>query len=179
MSNRLHLLVFCLALKDSRAWGPIYEPLKGGLFGGGFARTAAFLEATSGRRSHKGGDRGRHPERGDRSSRSLRENLERTFDLCDSSHHEDIFSSPEFLVSDASGLLDELVGYQEMSLESSSPPPYHPCSGEECDSEEHDCAIPEEYKTLSDEAVSDVLAFLGIRRAEPLRVYRQAARDWE
>ena len=47
--------------------------------------------------------------------------------------------------------------------------------GEDCD----ECLIPEEYKIVAneDEAI-DVMAFLGLRRAEPLQVTRPA-RDWE
>jgi hypothetical protein len=48
-----------------------------------------------------------------------------------------------------------------------------PC-GEDCD----ECLIPEEYKIVANEEAVDVMAFLGIRRADPLLVTR-AARDWE
>lgn len=49
------------------------------------------------------------------------------------------------------------------------------CVGEDCEDE---CLIPEEFKTLPGEATVDVMAFLGIRRAEPIRVNRQA-QEWE
>jgi hypothetical protein len=81
-------------------------------------------------------------------------------------------------VPDAS-LLDELLFYGDVAFADASHVSHVPCIGKEYDSEEHDCAIPEEYKTLSDEAAHEVLKFLGIRRAEPLRVDRRGARDWE
>jgi hypothetical protein len=48
-----------------------------------------------------------------------------------------------------------------------------PC-GEDCD----ECLIPEEYKIVANEEAVDVMAFLGIRRAEPLQVTRLAL-DWD
>jgi hypothetical protein len=48
-----------------------------------------------------------------------------------------------------------------------------PC-GEDCD----ECLIPEEYKIVANEEAIDVMAFLGLRRAEPLQVTRPA-QDWE
>ncbi|KAL7514173.1 hypothetical protein ACHAXN_013275 [Cyclotella atomus] len=47
------------------------------------------------------------------------------------------------------------------------------CCGEECDEQ---CEIPEYYKRFANkDAKVDVMAFLGIKRAEPLRVQR----DWD
>jgi hypothetical protein len=48
-----------------------------------------------------------------------------------------------------------------------------PC-GEDCE----ECLIPEEYKIKANEEAVDVMAFLGIRRADPLLVTRPAL-DWE
>lgn len=48
-----------------------------------------------------------------------------------------------------------------------------PC-GEDCE----ECLIPEEYKLVSSEEAIDVMAFLGIRRAEPLQASRPS-REWE
>jgi hypothetical protein len=44
-----------------------------------------------------------------------------------------------------------------------------------------ECAIPEEYKRIASENPIDVMAFLGIRRAEPIRVAgnHHSAGDWE
>jgi hypothetical protein len=101
--------------------------------------------------------------------------------LQDVSHHEDIAISQDYFVPDAS-LLDELLAYHDVAFEeeaAASLSSFAPCVGDECESEEHDCVIPEEYKTLSDEAANEVLNFLGIRRAEPLRPDRRGARDWE
>ena len=52
------------------------------------------------------------------------------------------------------------------------------CSGEGCDSDEQDCLIPDEFKVLSDDDANEVLSYLGIRRAEPIRVDQQM-RVWE
>mmetsp|Transcript_17116 Transcript_17116/g.32703 ORF Transcript_17116/g.32703 Transcript_17116/m.32703 type:complete len:211 (+) Transcript_17116:125-757(+) len=46
------------------------------------------------------------------------------------------------------------------------------CCGFDCDEQ---CEIPEEYKLTSEAPKVDVMSFLGIRRAEPLRV----GRDWD
>jgi hypothetical protein len=45
--------------------------------------------------------------------------------------------------------------------------------GEDCD----ECVIPEEMRGLYDNSELDVFGFLGIKRAEPLRV--NSLRDWE
>lgn len=54
-----------------------------------------------------------------------------------------------------------------------------PCLGDCCGDECDQCDIPEEYKevtsTKGETPKVDVMAFLGIRRAEPLRV----SRDWD
>lgn len=47
------------------------------------------------------------------------------------------------------------------------------CSGDTCGDEYDQCDIPEEYKVASPKV--DVMSFLGIRRAEPLKVRR----DWD
>lgn len=47
------------------------------------------------------------------------------------------------------------------------------CCGDDCDEQ---CEIPEDYKRFADKDIKvDVMAFLGIKRAEPLRVQR----DWD
>lgn len=49
------------------------------------------------------------------------------------------------------------------------------CGEDDCEDE---CLIPEEYKIAAQEETVDVMAFLGIKRAEPLRTVPYA-RDWE
>ncbi|CAB9506713.1 expressed unknown protein [Seminavis robusta] len=51
------------------------------------------------------------------------------------------------------------------------------CEGDECDSAE-ECQIPDAFKVLPDESAVDVMAFLGIKRAEPLRPKTNAG-DWQ
>ena len=48
-----------------------------------------------------------------------------------------------------------------------------------CDGEcaEEQCEIPDDFKILPDSQPVDVMAFLGIRRAEPLRVEKKG--EWQ
>ena len=50
------------------------------------------------------------------------------------------------------------------------------CHGPEC---EEDCPIPEEYKIMSETEAIDVMAFLGISRATPLRAREGMESAWE
>ena len=52
-----------------------------------------------------------------------------------------------------------------------------PCEGEYCDID-GECAIPESFKIVPGADSFDVMNFLGIRRAEPLRV-NKAPGDWQ
>jgi hypothetical protein len=172
--NRSLPLCLCLAaLKDSFAWGPLFEPLKGGLFGR-FIRADTFLKASS-----ETDDRRDFDRLGDRSARSFRADLERTFALHDSTNRQGHQASSQDYISLDSSLLDELVGYHDVTYEPSFALPSEIfCKGDGCDSDEHDCLIPDEFKVLSDDAANEVLSYLGIRRAEPIRVDQQM-RIWE
>ena len=52
-----------------------------------------------------------------------------------------------------------------------------PCEGEYCDIDK-ECEIPESFKIAPGQDSVDVMAFLGMRRAEPLRA-KQDAGDWQ
>ena len=49
------------------------------------------------------------------------------------------------------------------------------CEGHDCDMDGEECQIPDAFKTLPSAESVDVMSFLGIRRAEPLRVQT----DWQ
>ena len=172
MKRSLPLCLCLAALKDSFAWGPLFEPLKGGLFGR-FVRADTFLKASSEKEYRRDFDR-----LGDRAARSFRADLERTFALHESTNREGQSSAHDYFTLDSS-LLDELVGYHDVTYESSFASPSETfCKGDGCDSDEDDCFIPDEFKVLSDDDANQVLSYLGIRRAEPIRV-DQPMRTWE
>lgn len=50
-----------------------------------------------------------------------------------------------------------------------------PCRGADC---EEECLIPDEYKVVSEEQVQAAMAFLDIRKAEPLLASRPIM-DWQ
>jgi hypothetical protein len=172
MTRSISLCLCLAALKYSFAWGPLFEPHKGGLFGR-FVRADTFLKASSERDDRRDSDR-----IDDRVARSFRADLERTFALRDSTSRDAHSSAQDYLALDSS-LLDELVGYHDVTYELSSVSvPETFCSGEGCDSDEQDCLIPDEFKVLSDDDANEILSYLGIRRAEPIRVDQQM-RVWE
>jgi hypothetical protein len=142
-----YFLLFCL-LSPAIAWGPTFEPLKGG-YG-----MATALKASD--RDHEDWDwMG-----------------EQTHTL----HYEDTDT-----YVDGEPLRSRLFISQPLLWEPSMLDDIHPTfnsieapCGEDCD----ECLIPEEYKIVANEEAVDVMAFLGIRRAEPLQATRTAL-DWE
>jgi hypothetical protein len=141
-----YVLLFCL-LSPTIAWGPTFEPLKGG-----YGMSTA-LKISGG--DHEDWDW-----------------MDPTYSL----HYEDtdtnvdgeplrqrMFISQPLLWEPS--ILDDVLPIFD-SFEA-------PC-GEDCES----CLIPEEYKIVAKDEAVDVMAFLGIRRAEPLQVARVAL-DWE
>jgi hypothetical protein len=141
-----HFLLFYL-LSPAIAWGPIFEPLKGG-YGMGTARKAAD-------RDYEDWDW-----------------MEQTHTL----HYEDTDTQV-----DGEPLRSRIFISQPLLWEPSTLDDIYPTfndleapCGEDCD----ECLIPEEYKIVASEEAVDVMAFLGIRRAEPLQVTRPAL-DWE
>jgi hypothetical protein len=148
MEEHLKYFLLFCLLSPANAWGTTFEPLKGG-----YGMSTALKVSD---RDHEEGDW-----------------MEQTHTL----HYEDtdtyldgeplrsrIFISQP-LLWEPSMLDDILPTFDDMEA---------PC-GEDCD----ECLIPEEYKIFAnEEAAVDVMAFLGIRRAEPLQVTR-LAQDWE
>lgn len=53
------------------------------------------------------------------------------------------------------------------------------CVGGDNDCDDEECTIPEEYKTVQGAASFDVMAYLGISRAEPIRVKEGYDSVWE
>jgi hypothetical protein len=138
-----YFLLFCL-LSPAIAWGPTFEPLKGG-----YGMTTALKSADDDW-----------------------DWMDPTYSL----HYEDTDT-----YVDGEPLRSRMFISQPLLWEPSMLDDIHPTfdnieapCGEDCES----CLIPEEYKVVANEEAVDVMAFLGIRRAEPLQVARVAL-DWE
>lgn len=86
-------------------------------------------------------------------------------------HYEDFVGSDQL---DARHVLDLVrARADELAAETFAAFPKEPCVGEECDAE---CLVPEEWTSKTgDIDASQVMDFLGIRRAQPLRL----PTDWE
>jgi hypothetical protein len=85
-------------------------------------------------------------------------------------HHRIFISEPFFLDSSAFGVVNPFDKTGEKFTEN--------FTDELCDVDDEDCngcPIPEEYKKIAAENTIDVVSFLGLRRAEPLRF----PCDWE
>ena len=154
MANRLLLaLVMLLAVDFCSAWGPIFEPLKGGW---NMGRTA--LQAL------KSSSDGHEKEEDRRLQQQQQQHS--TFYYDDVDFHQ-ILNPPSMvsssLVFEWGSLWEDLFIVEEE------------CFGAEC---EEECSIPEEYKTPEAEEF-DVMGYLGIKRAEPLRVKEGYDSAWE
>lgn len=157
MERRSVRLLTVLSLTTcSAAWGPLFEPAKGG-----FGFVTSPLKATT-------------SDRDGESSNSYRASLERSFAL---EYSEDLsrLLQPAIPVDLHIAEDDILGGCWSFGVAEGDTDSLANCSGEDC---EEDCPIPEKFKILSVEASKDVMEFLGIRRAEPLRVTGRS-RDWE
>lgn len=129
------------------AWGPLYEPLKGN-----FGRVATQLKARS----------------DDEEVDSYPATLERTYTL----HYKeegDLYDGEilrqRVFISEPCGMDESLFSALYGSDSDSS------SCGEDCE----ECPIPEEFRLPT--GTIDVMAFLGIQRAEPIKVER--LREWE
>ena len=161
MATRLVLAIFLLfAIERAMAWGPLFEPLKGGW---NMGRTA--LQAL-----HSSSDSHKEEEQEDSAQRRLRTQTNRqqqhsTFYYEDVDFHQ-ILNRPmaSSLSFDWNSILDDLLIVEDE------------CFGAEC---EQECSIPEEYKTTKGGENFDVMGYLGIKRAEPLRVKEGYDSAWE
>ena len=150
MISPLVVLFVLLSLRVVDGWGPIFEPLKGGW---NMGRTA--LRALQS--SHEEDDRRERLQQ-------RRNNLQpSTFIYDDVDFHQ-------ILNHRASAADDSIVQWEMDQFIVDDE-----CFGDEC---EQECSIPDEYKTLEGEAL-DVMAYLGIKRAEPLRVKEGYDSAWE
>jgi hypothetical protein len=77
-----------------------------------------------------------------------------------------IFDSSTFGVANPFDAPEEVAGASVYDIDDGS------CSGDDCD----ECSIPEGYKYV--DSPVDVMAYLGIKRVEPIRALHQFA-DWE
>ena len=145
MARHLHLviaLVLVWCSEKSAAWGPIFEPLKGGGWNIGTALRA--LESSSG-----------HEEESLQDRREKLHPIKPTF----------TFHFQTFEQMGVDPVLQPIIYSKPLSFEYVAAE--DECVGDDdCDEE---CEIPEEYKT-AEGASFDVMAYLGISRAEPLRV---------
>lgn len=147
-ASALVLLLLSCLVVSTAAWGAIFEPVKGG-FGG-------ILTALKARERDD-----------DEEYQFYRASLENTYLL--EYYEEDPAELVRKSLFEASQSLfqDELYAESLELLETE-------CTGDDCD----ECLIPDEFKTLPGEETIDVMTFLGIRRAEPLRVERKSS-DWQ
>ena len=143
--------VLFLTLADiCKAWGPIFEPLKGG-----------WNIGTALRALRNGAEDEEHP-RGERLPR----------------HQHDSFMFYFQSRGDMNPILKPIIAWEESfpfldSTESLFVE--DECVGDDC---EEECSIPDEYKTPEAEQI-DVMAYLGITRAEPIRVREGVNSVWE
>lgn len=153
----LALVLLSSLLAQANAWGPIFEPLKGGGWNVGHGSTVLWAAASGEDDEHNNNQR-------------LPPSPPSTFFYQNFDLHQLFLDYPittgENLVFQWEKL-DDFVLVDENDEEE--------CIGNEC---EEECSIPDEYKTLEGEAI-DVMGFLGIKRAEPLRVREGYDSAWE
>lgn len=53
------------------------------------------------------------------------------------------------------------------------------CVGDQCSLDDEECEIPEEFKLLPNTNTVNVMDFLGIQRAEPLKAHQTTTDDWQ
>lgn len=152
MVNSTRLLQFFLVMEGSAAWGPIFEPLKGG-----FGRNTFVMRVQRDDRDHD--------EDGLEETRSSGSSF---FFLDDPLVHVERLNALLFQ-DDTIFLWESDANTVDNSFDTETD-----CVGDDC---EEECLIPEHYKQLAAENPIDVLAFLGIQRAEPLQ--SKQASSWE
>lgn len=141
--------LLCLLVAPAVAWGPRYEPVKGG-YG-----ISTQLKASERDHSH---------------DRDLVDNtFALHFEETDTYVDGELFQSRMFISKPLLWEPHPHDGIHFAFFEDD-------VCGEDC--EEDECPIPEEYKLAAKESAVDVMAFLGIHRAEPLQV-EPKIRDWD
>lgn len=152
-----HLLWVALIFPLSHSWGPRSEPSKPRLISSQLCG-----------RANEERDGETH---GSRTS-SFKLHYESRYSEADGVvlHHRIFISEPFVLDSSAFGVVNPFDKFSEKIAKS--------FRDELCDVDDEDCTgcpIPEEYKKIAAESTIDVVSFLGLRRAEPLRF----PCDWE
>lgn len=158
--HRLRFLLLCGFPYLTIAFGPRFEPVKGG-YGVGTSRKAVVDNENE----------EEHQSLGYR-KRGYTLHYENRYEEIDGKYFQSRLFISEPFILDASifGIVnpyDVLAGTEDGDA-------FAAC-GEDCE----ECAIPEEYKAI--ENPMDVMAYLGIRRADPIRVAGNhlSAGDWE
>ena len=160
--NRVSFLLLSISVVSALGFGPRFEPLKGGR-GERAGRTAHSRSASFSNEDHEH----EGPESSSWNTYSLhyenRYETGRNGELI----HSRVFISKPFVV-DASmfGLahLFDLESFVDLSR------PAIETNGQDDDDDDVDCAIPDRYKIIAENNGIDVMAYLGITRAKPLRV---------
>uniref|UniRef100_A0A7S3P3N5 Uncharacterized protein n=1 Tax=Amphora coffeiformis TaxID=265554 RepID=A0A7S3P3N5_9STRA len=165
MARHFHLvlaLVFFGCPETSFAWGPIFEPLKSWNMGTALRALENSNNHGSSHEEEEGSSR--NNEKQTRHSKPAFTFHFETFDL-----GMDPILQP--IIHDSKPLLWDPIESLYIA------PPEDECMGDDDDCDE-ECKIPEEYKT-AEGASFDVMAYLGISRAEPLRAMEGYESVWE
>jgi hypothetical protein len=110
----------------------------------------------------------------DASVSEFRQRLERSFEVFDGDSTE---AMSAFVRRDSSdkaasrAAVDRMYSYDAEATKGDD----LLCEGEDCDMDGEECKIPDTFKVFPSAESLDVMSFLGIRRAEPLRVRK----DWQ
>lgn len=143
------------------SWGPQFEPLRKG------HQRFSILEAK------KNNDH-------DEDLVNFRQLLERSFSTFDGDSDDPIsaFVREEGELDNDDVSVKRALDRMYVSDSSSAEAVDSPCDGEYCDID-GECAIPESFKIVPGKDAVDVMAFLGIRRAEPIRVGEGNSGEWQ
>jgi hypothetical protein len=145
------------------AFGPPFDPLKGG-YG---ARTSLKTVADNDEEVPNVGS-------GKRGVTSYTLHYENRYEEVDGEFFQSRLFISEPFILDAS--LFGIVNPYDIQAGSEDDDVFAAC-GEDCE----ECAIPDEYKRVASDNSMDVMAYLGIRRAQPIRLasHHHSAGDWE
>jgi hypothetical protein len=157
------LLSFIVLPFHSAAFGPRLEPLKGG-YG---PRTKQFAISDCDEQ-----DEHEHPSSTQHQVYTI--NYENQFEEIDGEvFRRSLFIAEPFILDSAMfGVNNPFDTPFQVANAIVDITDYDSCSGDDCD----ECSIPEEFKYV--ESPVDVMAYLGIKRVEPIRTAHQF-RNWE
>jgi len=172
LQRRLLLLILCspAILRTAVAFETRFEPLKGGY--GGSRRRIWKAEFSGDHQEEK--EEHRHHQ-----SRGYTLHFENRYESVDGETiHSRLFISEPFVLDAA---MFGVANPYEAAVDPALPAVDTPTENYEDVDDSQDCAIPDEYKKMAELTQVDVMAFLGIKRAVPLRAngLSDAVGEWE